>query len=147
MVTYEQAIDEMFNDFYVSWLANSASIVSYVPNVRWPNIDEGSLDAGKFLARLSQQTVIEKQASLRGEENLQRYTTYGLIFVQIFCPRSDSTAMEKGRKLANLARNVFRGHSTQNNVWFKNARVQELEPEQKFYRLNVIAEYEYDEVA
>ncbi len=146
MISYEAAIDEMFDAFNVAWLANSSAVASYVPEVRWPGVEEPEIpEASKFWARVSQQTVDEGQSTLRNGDAGQRYTTDGLIFVQIFCPKSDSESMTKGRKLAIIARNAFRGHSTSGNVWFRNARINELSPEEKFYRFNVVAEYEYDE--
>jgi len=144
--TYEEAIDEMFTAFNTAWLASSAAVASYVPDVRWPGVEEPDTpDPSAFWSRISQQTVMEEQSTLRNGDAGQRYTADGLVFVQIFCPKSDPEAMTKGRKLATIARNAFRGHTTSGKVWFRNTRINELPPEEKFYRFNVVAEYEYDE--
>lgn len=146
MISYEDAIDEMFEAFNVAWLANSAAVASYVPEVRWPGVEEPETpDASKFWVRVSQQTVSEEQSTLRNDESVQRYTADGLLFVQLFCPKSDAESMAKGRKLAVIARNAFRGKTTSGKVWFRNARINEIPPEDKFYRFNVVTEYEYDE--
>jgi len=146
VITYEEAIDEIFGIFNAAWLDNSAAVVGYVPEVRWPGVEEPEKpDLSKFWARVSQQTVIEGQSSLRNGDAGQRYTTDGLVFVQIFCPKSDSLGMTNGRKLAIIARNSFRGNATSGQVWFRNARINELPPEENWYRFNVVAEYEYDE--
>ena len=146
MITYEEAIDEIFGIFNAAWLAESAAVAGYIPEVRWPGVEEPEKpDLAKFWARVSQQTVIEGQSSLRNGDAGQRYTTDGLVFVQIFCPKSDSLGMTNGRKLAIIARNGFRGNATSGQVWFRNARINELPPEENWYRFNVVAEYEYDE--
>lgn len=146
MTTYEEAIDEIFEIFKVAWDANSAAIVGYVPEIRWQGVEEpNSPDYSKFWCRVSQQTVIEQQSGFRNGE-CKPYTTEGLVFIQIFCPKSDSESMTKGRKLAIVGRDAFRGNSTSGKVWFKNARVNELPAEIQWIRLNVVAEYEYDEI-
>lgn len=146
MITYEEAIDEIFGIFNAAWFGDSAAVVGYVPEVRWPGVEEPEKpELSKFWARVSQQTVIEGQSSLRNGDGGQRYTTDGLVFVQIFCPKSDSLGMTNGRKLAIIARNAFRGNATSGQVWFRNARINELPPEENWYRFNVVAEYEYDE--
>lgn len=147
MTTYEEAIDDIFGIFKAAWDANSATVVGSIPEVRWPGVEEPSKpNYENYWARVSQQTVLENQTSLRNGQNGQRYTTSGLVFVQIFCPKSESLGMTNGRKLATIARDSFRGNATSGNVWFRNARINELEPEDKWYRFNVVAEYEYDEI-
>jgi hypothetical protein len=145
---YVTAIDEMFSLFNEAWLAQSSDVVGYVPEVRWPGVEEPQTpDFSKYWLRVSQQTVIEEQTALAGSDSKRRYTASGLIFVQLFCPKSEAVAMENGRKLAVIARNSFRGKTTSGKVWFRNARINELAPEESAYRFNVVAEYEYDEVS
>lgn len=145
---YVDAIDQMFSLFNSAWNAETMAIVGYVPDVRWPGVEEpGTPDASKYWARVSQQTVIEEQSTISDDNGKRRYTASGLIFVQLFCPKSEAAAMENGRKLAIIARNSFRGKTTSGKVWFRNARINELAPEESAYRFNVVAEYEYDEVS
>lgn len=146
-MNYTQAIDEMFALFFEQWKANAPTVIGEVPEIRWPGVDEDKLpNMSKFWARISQQTVMEEQTSIAGNDGKTRYTASGLIFVQLFCPKSDSRAMDRGRKLAIVARNAFRGKTTSGKVWFRRARIQELTPEDNAYRFNVVAEYEYDEI-
>lgn len=141
---YVEAIDEIFGTFNAAWQAGAAGIVGYVPEVRYVGVELPTSPAsGKFWARLSSQGVKEPQATFNGVA-VQRYTAYGLIFVQLFCPKSVSNSMQLGRKLAELTKNCYKGVSTQNCVWFRNGRIQELEPEDLFYRFNIVTEYEYD---
>lgn len=144
---YISAVDQMFALFNTAWLANSAALAGYVPIVRWQGIEEaGTPDASKFWCRVSQQTVEEEQSTLRDDSGVRRYETTGLIFVQLFCPKSQVDALEIGRKLAVVARNAFRGKTTSGKVWFRNARIIELEPDSSAHRFNIVSEYEYDEI-
>ena len=148
MISYIQAVDEIFDKINTAWKANTTSIVGYVPKMRWPGVEEPKKpNLGKYWARTSQETVTEEQTGLRNGDNGQRYTALGLVFVQIFCPKSDGQSMVNGRSLAIVARDALRGKTTSCKVWFRNARIKELSPEDNWYRFNVIAEYEYDEIS
>ena len=81
-----------------------------------------------------------------GVNGQKRYTASGLVFAQIFSPRSASNGFEKGIALGEVAKKAFRGKTTPGKIWFRNVRLNELEPEDSFYRLNVVAEFEYDEL-
>lgn len=149
-VTYTEAIDDIDAIFWNQWKTLSAGVVGYVPNVQWHNVEQqAKIDGSKFWCRVSTQNVNEEQASLStcvGAPIQKRYTAYGLVFIQLFCPKSNSKSAELGRELAQIARNAFRGRSTPGRVWFRNARINELVEEDLFYRYNVVAEYEYDDL-
>jgi hypothetical protein len=147
---YDQARDEMFALFNVAWQANAGEIVSPVPEVRWQGKEVPTKpDRTKFWARVSIQSVIEQQATLSNcviEPGKKKYESAGLVFVQLFGPKIVATAYDDLQKLAKVARNAFRGKTTVGNVWFRNVRINTLNPEELFYRLNVVAEYEFDEI-
>lgn len=148
--TYSNAVDEINAVFWQNWnTAETLAIVGYVPEVRWQYVQEPETpDGSKFWARVSVQTVLESQATFSNDAAKpwqKRYTSSGLVFVQIFCPKSNQLSGEIGRKISEIARNSFRGALTPSNVWFKNARISEAAPEELFYRFNVVAEFEYDE--
>jgi len=145
MTDYEQAIDDIFGMFVPVWNAESAAVVGYVPEIRYQGVEEKEeLPTGKYWCRLSQMSEDEGQATLRNGD-CQRYTTDGLLFVQLFCPKKDAEAMTLGRRLSVIARSAYRGKKSPNGVWFRNVRIKELAPESKWIKFNIIAEYEYDE--
>jgi hypothetical protein len=150
MTTYSQAIDDMFTLFRMAWNAGAAVVVGSVPAIRWEGVQEPSIPpVDAYWCRVSTQQVAEPQSSFKtgiAPDANRRYTAIGVLFVQIFCPMSEAQAMEKGRLLAELARNAFRGKETANQVWFRNVRIQRLAPEQNYYRFNVVAEYTYDDI-
>ena len=145
MISYQAAIDEMFAKFYTAWQTLDVGL-GYVPETRWQGIEVANEpDKSKYWVRVSQQTVDENQSTFRQGSSGRRFTTEGLIFVQLFCPKSDSQAMTTGRKLATIARDAFRAVDSSDNIWFRNSRIVELSPENEWRRFNIVAEYEYDE--
>lgn len=147
---YDQARDEMFALFKAAWDANSAAIAGYIPEVRWQGKELTTKpDRSKFWARVSIQSVIEQQATLSNcviEPGKKKYESSGLIFVQLFAPKVTDGAYELLQQLAKVARDAYRGKTTPGNVWFRNVRINTLSPEELFFRLNVVGEYEFDEV-
>ncbi len=149
--TFSEASDEINSQFWLAWKAGAAAIVGYLPEVRWQNDQETETpDGSKFWARVSQQIVLASQTTLANQvsgPDKKRYTASGLVFVQIFCPKSLTTSDQLGRQLAELAQNAYRGKSTSGCIWFRNVRINPLPPEALFYRFNVVAEFEYDDIA
>ena len=147
--TYTAAVDTMFALFKAAWDAETTAIVGYVPEVRWQNVPEKTKpDPDKFWARVSQQPVTSRQSSLSncvGSPQQRRYESSGVLFVQLFFPKSDDEAADKGRRLAVLARAAYRG-KTVGGIEFKNVRINELSPQESWFRANVVAEYEFDEL-
>lgn len=140
--------DEICSLFWSKWnSAETSAIVGYVPDVFWPMLEEDEPDSSKFWARLSIQSENEEQTCFRGSDLTRRYTGSGTIFVQLFCPKSEFGNVNKGRTLAQVAQAAFRGKATQCGIWFRNVRIIELSAENLYYRFNVIADYEYDEIA
>lgn len=146
MIVYSQVNDEINALFLNAWNAETTAIVGYVPEIRWQNVQQRPIpDGSKFWVRVSKDTVFEQQRTL--SPGFRKYEATGLIFVQLFCPKSNHQAFELGQQLAVVARNAFRGKSTENCIWFRNVRINEIPPEELFYRINIIAEFEYDELA
>jgi len=144
--TYEQTVNEILALFNAS-LLNINSLLGYSAHIEWPGIDSGTtIDNSKFWARISLQQVTSGQSTL--SENVssngqKRFTSTGLIFVQIFAPK-DNTSLPLLQKVDMLVQNCFR-HSTA-NVILRNSRIKELNPTDGSLNHNVIADYEFDEI-
>lgn len=154
-MTYTEAIDAIFTKFRSTWIDGRVlALLGYDTETRWPGIlKENAPVSNRFWVRVSQQTVLERQQTLSSCEGLpgkRRFRTHGLVMIQLFCPRSVERSVELGRKLAIIARDAFRGKTAGVNgdIWFYRARIQDnIPPEQEVNRFNVVAEYEYDELA
>lgn len=147
----QQATDEMFALLNSAWIAGAAAIVGYLPEIKWQGVPERNIpDASQYWARVTKQTVLEGQGSLSdcaGELGQKRYTVTGLLFIQLFLPKCENDCSEIGRQLAVLVRDAYRGQSTPGGVWFRNATINDgIPPEEICERINVVVEFEYDDL-
>lgn len=148
--TYDEAVDQMYELFTTQFTANAAAIVGYVPEIRY--LDDGAPgvpDRSKVWVRISPNPILRGQASLSNdvfEPGQKMYTTGGLLFIQVFFPKSYANAAAVSRKLGQMILGIFKGTSTEGCVWFRNTRVYPVAPEELFYRSNVVTEYQYDEI-
>ena len=148
--TYPQAEDEMFQLAQDAWDAGAPAIVGYTPELRFEG-RESTLKPinDRYWARVSVSPVGEGQATLSdcvAVAGQKRYENVGNVFVQIFALMTDELGAEKARLLADLMKNAFRGKTTPSACWFKNCRFNKLANENKFFRYNVVAEYEFQEI-
>lgn len=147
---YSTAISEMAKLFKAAWLANSGAIFGYVPAVQYRGVEPpGKIDRSKVWAAFTTQNVDEGQNSLStcvDQPHKRMYGGAGLVIVQLFLPKTVDNAEFLGRELAEVGRNAFRGKKTAGGVVFYNARVNDVTPEELFYRYNVVAEYEFNEI-
>jgi hypothetical protein len=150
-VSSEQAaFDEIFGLLHTNWSSGTTAIVGYIPEIRW--VGDGVRDipeTSKYWCRVSTQNIDEIQTTINenAENNKRRYTNFGILFIQLFAPRSDATAVEKGLQLAELIKNIFRGRNTSTGIWFRNVVIKPLPEEENWYRFNIIARYEFDQIA
>lgn len=146
--TYTGAIDDIFKIFEDAWLAGSAAIVAYVPEIRWQGKEkEDKSPVTKYWVRVSTQTVIDKQSAMNSQTNgKRRYRTEGLVTVQLFCPKTDKLGHDNGNLLAELARSAFRGKRTPGGVSFYDARIVPLPPDGDAFKFNIVSNYRYAEI-
>lgn len=149
--TYEAASDEMFSLVKQAWDAGTIAIVGYIPTLYWPGITESATtDGDKFSARITRATVKDIQSTLCtnvGSNNQRRFTNYGFLQIQVKCPKSVAQAYVLGGRLAKLLQASLRKHDASGEVWFTNVRFHELPVKDLFYRFDVIADYQYDDIS
>lgn len=148
--TYDEAVDQIYELFTTGVTAKAAAIIGYVPEIRY--LDDGKPgepDRTKVWVRISPQPVTREQASLSNDvfvKGNKMYTSGGLVFIQIFFPKSYQNAAAVSRKFGQMIVQIFNGTSTEGCVWFRNTRVYPLPSEELFYRSNVVTEYQHDEI-
>jgi hypothetical protein len=52
MLSYSQAESELFAHFKTKWENESGTIIGYIPQILWPNIENDLLDISKFYVHL-----------------------------------------------------------------------------------------------
>jgi len=72
------------------------------------------------------------------------FTRQGIITVQIFTKFGEG--LSRSDVLTKVALDAFQGKSTCGGVWFRNVRPNEVGQNGDFFQVNVIADFEYEEV-
>lgn len=84
------------------------------------------------------------QSSLSGDTGKRRWTRLGTLTVQLFTPRGEG--LSRGYQLAKILGDGLEGRATPRQVWFRNVRLTEVGPDGNFHQLNLLADFQYDEV-
>lgn len=150
--TPEAAYTTITNRLIADWATDAANwdgAAAAAPLLLFAGNEKEDIPKTHF-ARFSMQNVLERQRTFRNGDPADgnaRYVTAGVIFVQVFAPRSRITALQECRYLATAARDIFRGQTFDGGIKFRNVRVVDVEPEKNFVRKNVVMEFEYDEIS
>jgi hypothetical protein len=157
MLTYAQAEDEMRRVFLTRFNASALSVElkkrgsgnAYTPNVFFENnITTERIDNSEHFLRFYSRNLLKRQKSFTGGRNEAvgtRYTTQGLITIEIYFSKS-SHEPEKANALKSVVENCFIQANANCGLWFRNPIIVDLDPDENFFRSNVLAEYEYDSV-
>lgn len=139
-----EAKDVMFGHLTTAW--NAALTAHDLDGVlRFPDDGLEEPDNGTYWARVSIQTVDEDQETLRNQ-GVRRFLSVGLVFVQIFCPRSDDGAAINADLIAEDMRNALRNPRVDDNLEFTQAAiVDNVEQEPAWVTINVTARFWYRE--
>lgn len=139
--TVTQARDEMLTTFRTAWTAGPPS--STLP-VLYPDVSQEVPSSGAW-ARVTVKHSYGEQATLSGETGQRRFRHTGIVTVQIFTPTGDGQVLSD--QLVAIAKGAFEGVTTSpGRVMFRNVRVNEVGQQGQWFQVNVLADFEYDEV-
>lgn len=141
MPSITQARDDILTRFRTEWLADGIS--AGVPLV-FEDFDVDLSASTAPWARVTVRHATGRQASLSNEAGKRTFRREGTVFVQIFTPFGDGLSLSDS--LANIAARAFEGKETPFHVWFRNVRLNEIGRDGHWYNVNVLADYEYDEL-
>jgi hypothetical protein len=146
MIGYVDATDEMFGIIYGVLADNQWNAkFGYNIDVRWPGTPKAAKpDPSRLWARVSKQVVKETQTSLANVSGERNFTTIGLLFVQLFCPRNQPQSLDNGRLVAVAIEAAFRNQSPSGEIWFLNEAIRELAETDESYPITVVTEFQYD---
>lgn len=131
-----EARDIIFNVFKTVWDATGfIAVYDDVPSTP-PNTDTS-------WARVTMQHFSGRQASLAGELGARRWENRGLVTAQIFAPIGDGKTQVY--TLSELVRNGYRDAKNL-SVWFRDPRINEVGNDGAWEQINVLVNFEYDDV-
>lgn len=143
-LTLEQGADEIQARFKTQWDADTPAITGTVPPVEWDNLEP--LESPKApWARFKIEHTLGSQATL-GETGNRLFDRSGLVTTQIFVRHGDGVTL--ARRLGKIAMQAFEGKTAGPNgeVWFRDVRFIEVGKGDKWFQVNVVAEFEYNEL-
>lgn len=146
---FPDAESEMFAIVH-DWAKNYAPVtLGYVLPVRWPGKEEDAPDETKHWARVSTQTVISRKVGFVAEgiggRDQNKFEVAGLLFVQLHAPKKPG-AYEDSKTISDGLVSLLRKYRSEGTLTFKNVRPAPLNPEPKYYRINVVSETEYEQL-
>ena len=150
--TYAQACDgiqktffDHFSDALVGWA--SVPGITVAPTIQWQNVQQRSAPsvAAPWM-RFQIQHVDGEQDSF-GLDGEGSFEARGFVTIQLFVPQ-DQNGLISARQLAKVLQRAFRGKTGVGEycgIIFRNARINEVGPEDRWFQINVLANFEYDE--
>lgn len=145
-LTPEEAKDEILSLFKLTWDAGlpGDGIVTTGFPVHYPDIAFIVPTAQTSWLRLVMKTINGGQVTLAGDVGTRRFNREGFIMVQIFTPSGQG--QKTGLKLTKLVMSAFEGKATAGGVWFRRVRFNEIGIDGSWYQINVLTDFNYDEV-
>jgi hypothetical protein len=150
--TYAQACDgiqKTFFDHFSDPLVGWASVpgITVAPTIQWQNVQQRSAPsvAAPWM-RFQIQHVDGEQDSF-GLDGEGSFEARGFVTIQLFVPQ-DQNGLISARQLAKVLQRAFRGKTGVGEycgIIFRNARINEVGPEDRWFQINVLANFEYDE--
>lgn len=139
--TLLQARDEILGALKTAWDADPGS--TGLP-VLYSDTEEDVPATGAW-ARVTVQHNEGFQATLSNAVGARRFRRLGTVTVQVFTPHNEGGTLSD--TLATVAKNAFEGVTTSpGRVIFRNVRVNEVGQDKEWFQVNVLADFEYDEI-
>lgn len=143
----ETATDEVTALFKAAWDAESEAADFQILYWNKPDDPPAVPDDDKNPPPWVKIIVRHQDASPAGmgsDTGRRKKTRYGIVTVQIF--EGYGTGGAKANRLARVAEAAFDGKETPSGVWFRRVRTVDFGRSGPWYRTDVLAEFEYDDV-
>lgn len=151
-LTISQAHDSISATFLAAWSTVLDPNTSQPYPVKYENVPPSQLLASLMdgssgtltpWARLTIRDNDSSQRTLGGTVGQRILDNTGVLSVEIFVP--SGAGMDLVHSLAKLVRDAFVGPNGA-DPWYRNARIQPLGEQGRFYRIQVLAEFFYEEI-
>lgn len=138
----QQAKDIILTVFKTKWdaLVTAQSTVYGTPS--YSDVPSEPPTSEKVWARATVHHAVARQSSLSSDVGTKRFTNKGFAWVQVFAPIGDGSTAALAASQAIV--DAYRDAKT--SVLFRNVRLEEKGCDGAFERVDVKAEFEYDEV-
>lgn len=136
-LTQKQAYDEICDPIRLVGIAEDFA-------VHWDNkrTNNSKTEENSYVAFLVR-TAGSGPPTLGGVGH-RSFGRFGTAIARVFTPTGKG--LSEGYALAKSISDVYEGVSTPNGVWFRNVRTQEIGKEGSFFEMQVLIEFQYDEI-
>jgi len=138
-----QAYEDILSLLTTAWVTTAGQSASLI---KWENVANKSVPpaAGTAWCRATVRHVTSRQASLAGATGTRRFRRTGVLTVSVFYP--SGTGLPGDTDLAKIIMDAYEGVTSSNGVIFYDVTINEIGPDGDFYMVNVVANFEYDEI-
>jgi hypothetical protein len=150
--TVEQARDQIINRFLETWEADALTTGIRTADdaiLFWnkpgdpPTTPDANNNPPTWL-RVAVRHYDGGQSALVDATGRKLVTRRGMVTISLF--EASKTGGALSDKLARIAESAFEGQTTSGGVWFKRVRTLEFGPDGVYFRTDVWADFEYDDV-
>lgn len=134
-MTYEEAIDDMQAMLLAAWNTTTFKLF-------FEGVDDDRESNNNPFCRSYIRHVTGRQKSLGGAGH-RMFGRNGFLTAQIYTPVGKG--LQESSQLAKVVADAFEGRSSDNGVWFRNVRINEVGKDGMFMLTNVIVDFEYHE--
>lgn len=138
-LTFAQANDEL-----LAAVKAAFDSLSGTNDIFWESVkgDRSDSDTPFFQVFVRHRTG--RNAGFPSANNQAMYRREGDVTIQCFHPvgRGLSSSYADAKVFAD----AFEGQATSGGIWFRNTRINEIGKDGQFYQLNVVTEFNYDEI-
>jgi len=140
-LTRKQAIDEILALFKAAW-----DTTAYASRVKYDNVGTTSSPPSgqEPWCRVVLRHSASNQATLSGAVGTRRFRRYGVLTVQLF--DLPGKGLSGAEDLSKIIMDAYEGKTSPGGVIFRRVRTNEIGPDGDFYQINIVAEFEYDEI-
>lgn len=141
VLDYDAAADAIQARFKTQWDADSAAVAGSIPPVEWDNLEALTPPSAPW-ARVLIEHTLASQTSM-GETGNRIFERNGLVTIQVFVVQGQGVTL--ARQLGSIAVNAFEGKTAgpDEEIWFRNVRLNEIGPSAKWFQVNALAEFIY----
>jgi hypothetical protein len=141
-IEYIDAQDELFG---MTKQAFDIAItgVDPAPSLFFPGDLISPPPVNEIYATCSFVVVTDGQSGIGAPGGVSLYEAVGLLTVQIYAPKQSASSFRTAQEMADAIRNVFRGHSTSGEIWFRNPRVTPVGGNTTMNQVNVVVTCTY----
>ena len=141
VASMKAAVDLILGRFRTAWQAQTPP----VPTVIYYDNPKDTPDGDENWVRVQLTHVDGREATLANDVGTRRFRRSGQLVMQIFVPAGEG--LTDPYKFAKVVVDAFEGVRTgTDGIRYFNTRVNEIGVYQSWFQLDVITEFEYDEI-